>query len=47
MKEIALLLLLIVNLNGEAVEEDGKNTFTCDNWNIYKYQEELLEMQDS
>ena len=47
MKEIALLLLLIVTLNGAAVEEDGKNTFTTDNWNIYKYQEVLLEMADS
>ena len=47
MKEIALILLIILTLNGAAVEEDGKNTFTCDNWNIYKYQEELLEMQDS
>ena len=47
MKEIALLLLLILTLNGETVEEDGKNTFTCDDWNMYKYQEELLEMADS
>ena len=47
MKEIALLLLIILTLNGAAVEEDGKNTFTTDNWNIYKYQEVLLEMADS
>ena len=45
MKEIALLILIILTLNGAAVEEDGKNTFTCDDWNMYKYQE--VEMADS